>query len=398
MLRITAATLLQVLTGLILIISLPPILGLQAFGHYAAIVSAATLSLAAFNFGSSSRFLYGVAQQKHESLSVRNTILRVKIFIHLPLTLAVCLAYAFTWMDSENIQLIVASVVFVFCQNTQQMLVGEDISRQRYNKIIQKELLFRLPLIAVALSAWVLNSKQVVSYLGFVSLLLVTTMMFRGKISIFGPISLGSFINYAKGSHSFFINSVTELLFWRLGVLIMPFVATLEEAGRLQINISVLMALGIIPLSIAKFFYPRFVADEVSKLRNLGFSTVLVFIFCLFAGPFLHHLISNYSETYFLFLTAVSGNVRQIITLTFLVGVSRLFRNYSAVNSNLKHYNRIYLSSGFSILLGALLYPFTISVTSVLYCMIFLELFVILLWILNYYKKEISSRSSSCGI
>lgn len=394
MFRIMAASLLQAVSSFILVFALMSILALEDFGFYAAIVSAATLSLAAFNFGTSSRYQYEIARNKLIDVKARNIIFSSKFLIHFPLTLALCCLYAQALEQPLNLLTLFAIVVYVFCQNIQQILVGEHVSLRKYNKVILTEVLFRTPSIIILIIGLYYALEQVVLFLSISSFIILMFLVITNDVKISKNFQIASFFRYAVRSKSYFINSAAELLFWRLGIFLMPFLTSLEETGGLQINISVLMALGIIPLSISKFYYPRFVSNGIKNIKILSFAAIAIGIYCLLSSPLLFFISTAGAKSYLSALTAVSDNMFIIIILTFLIGLSRLFRNYDAVKGDLANFNQIYLRVGFMVFIGFAVWPQTPSTSIILKFMAALEFLVIILWILKNYKKENIFRPS----
>lgn len=387
MIQVLLTQIIQVIFSFFVIFILAENLPSQVFGSYASVLALSTISLNFLNFGITTKYIYKTALAKKIKYCTQSNIYSIKIFLQLPFICILALVYNATVNLCISIVDLLSIVIYSMCLNLFQLKIGELNSLKLFTKMFYYEFLFRSSLISILFYCFFYNDQNVIIMLSIASfcLSLFTIPFNRLKLKY---LLFKSYLKLALSSKSYFFNSLTEILFWRLGIVILPFFASTSEVSSLQIYISYLSLMSLVPLSIIKYFFPN-MNDSSYEIKNIFKTCFLIFIsYYLLYFVLSVYVLPHIFKIYFSSFAIVFDNLVFTIIFAFVISMSRFYRTYMAMQSRLNFHNMCIMISLLITIIVVYLHNASLSFFNVLLYMLIFEIIVVCLSSVNYAKKN----------
>ena len=391
MFQILSSNMIQASYSFVIVLVLSLALNLKDFGSFGIIAGLATLSLTAMNCGVSVNYIYKVARNNVVDSKTLNIILSNKILLHLPVTIIVCLTYAQVVSVSISTLEVLSITLYVFCLNIQQIIVGEVTSLKQYTSVLIYEILFKIFVSLGVIISYLFHFDDIIIIMSII--IAVNTLLiahYRKMTSLHWP-SLSKYKCLVRESSGYFLNSIMENIYWRAGMVLAPLIMTLEEVGKLQINITTLIALNLIPLGIIKYIYPNFGTNKRSDTKYFLQAFIYIALFLISALSVIEVVKLNVGLINLDKFIHILENGLFLILISFFIALSRLSKNLMAMNNSISMYNSNYIKAfliAFVIIAVLVSHNENHNHSEILIYMLIFEIVVVALCIRELYDKK----------
>ena len=289
-----------------------------------------------------------------------------------------------------NIELKFSLTVFLYITALHILnnVLGKFVAKSEFRKYFFIEALFRLIVICVLHISLYYTIYNWFEYFGLFTCVFSLTLMWI--VFEKGKFLTKACLQFYKSSFVYFINTISEVIFWRGNFIVLPFIYQPQLAGELQLIIVFITAALIVPQGIYKYFWPKLVRGSKNYERYCKLFVLSVGVYIVTGFLFLEIAFSVMTVFIPLFSVIVE-ELYYMGLLISLISVTRAFKVDFVINDQIKVFNKIYffaLVSSYAFLIVLLYIVSNISLSNILTQMIFCECLLVLGILYARFKKK----------